>query len=368
MIANLNGLLKPTLFLFFILNFVNAKAGIKSVELVFDKTTVFKGNSTVFSLKVTKSSGNVFHSTDAYPKYPCQDFTYKITKGIQLMSPSKESFTLIIPEDYAADSITIAMQLSYASYEKIYKFKIPIYKAVDHVKSLLLYIDSIIDRKSIPFRVFADLGEEEGLEIQKRKTRYDAVKIQVLSGGKYDSKNAYIIPEKIGECNSQLVVRVSLIDRPKIFTDEVFTIKKNDESLPFSGIAGIDGDDGVTPTVKRDGTDGSDGWSGVGYSGNGGDGENGGNGGNVGNGGNGAHIKIMYSPNTEIYVRRIKVFVNGGLGGNGGDLGRYGKKGLAGAGSLGNGVMGRNGKRGTNGLDGKFEFITVSDYNDSMIK
>ena len=111
MIANLNGLLKPTPFLFFILNFVNAKAGIKSVELVFDKTTVFEGNSPVFSLKVTKSSGNVFHSTDAYPKYPYQDFTYKITKGIQLMSPSKESFTLIIPEDYAADSITIAMQV-----------------------------------------------------------------------------------------------------------------------------------------------------------------------------------------------------------------------------------------------------------------
>ena len=286
--------------------------------------------------------------------------------------------------------------------------------------------DSIIERKSLPFRVFADLGEEEGLEIQNRKTRYYAVKIQVLSGGKYDSKNAYIIPEKIGECDSQLVVRVSLIDRPKIFTDEVFTIKKNDESRPFSGIAGIDGDDGVTPTVKRNGTDGSDGNKAPDYmffleiglhpcaqdsvliitykarnakggtlyfsrkvesivlkanggkGGNGHDGAYGADGwsgvGYGGNGGNGAHIKIMYSPNTEIYVRRIKVFVNGGLGGNGGDLGRYGKRELAGAGSLGNGVMGRDGysgrdgKRGTNGLDGKFEFITVSDYNDSMIK
>lgn len=356
MIALIPAFFRRTILLLLLLNVFTAQAGIKSVELIYDKTEIYKGNNALFALKITKSSGKVHKSTDEYTKYPCTDFTYSISKPVTLTGPSKNHFSLKIPAEFEEKAFQLSIKFSYSSIAKVYKFKIPIYNTADHVKSLRLYMDrsAIYNDAPVPYKIFADLEKNEGMEIQNRKIAFDDIKISVLKGGRFDAMNSKIIPEQSNICDSLLVVRVALRSRPEIYTDEVYTIKKSVQRLSFSGSNGRDGRDGAFYSHGRNGLVGINGHNAKPLT---------------------FFMKLEVHPCTQDTVlllsnnlkgsKSIKLFfplntvkisldANGGNGGNGGtgQDGAYGQNGGSGVGIGGNGGDGGEGGDGGNGGNG----------------
>ncbi|MFT5823152.1 MAG: hypothetical protein ACI8ZM_004412 [Crocinitomix sp.] len=356
MIALIPAFFRRTIPLLFLFISFTAQAGIQSVELIYQKTDIFKGNDALFALKVTKTSGKVYKSTDEYPKYPCVDFTYEVSKWVSITGPSQKHFRLKIPKYFEEEFIRLDIKLNYASSDRIFKFKIPVYNAADHVKSLHLYMDpnDISNDKFLPYKIFADLEENNGMEIQNRKIAFDEIKISVLKGGRFDAMNARIIPKQSNICDSLLVVRVALRSRPEIFTDEVYSIKQKAQNLSFSGSNGRKGRDGSFDSHGRNGLVGINGHSAE----------------NLtlfmqlgahpctqdtvlilSNKLKGSNQLVLYFPRNTVKVNLDAQGGNGGHGGTGQD-GAYGKTGWTGVGLGGNGGDGGDGGNAGNGGNG----------------
>ncbi len=251
------------------------------------------------------------------------------------------------------------MKLSYASINKVYKFKIPVYNAVDHVKSLHLYLnrDNVFNDRPLPYKVFADLDGDEGLEIQNRKITFNDIQLSVIKGGKYDPIQSKIIPKRTNLCDSLLIVRVALKNKPEIYTDETFIIHKTKQNTYFAGATGTPGKNGHSPFHDRDGTDGGDGldcpdltlFLSIGV--------------HpctkdsmliLDNGRNNSEFEPLYF---SLYKPNIELDASGGDGGHGGNghdgaFGQNGESGTGIGGSGGDGGDGGDGGNGGNGGDG----------------
>jgi hypothetical protein len=353
MIALIPAFFRRTILLLSLLSTFTAQAGIKSVELIYDKTAVFKGNDVLFALKVTKNNGKVWKSTDEYTRFPCVDFEYSVSGRVKITGPSNKYFSRLIPEDFEADSISLDLKLIYPSSYTHFKLKVPLYKAVDHIESLHLFVDRdrVYNQRPLFYKIFADMEGDEGLEIKNRLITYDDIQITVLSGGFYNPMTSKIIPQQADVCDSLLVVRVALKNRPEIYTDEVFNIKKTAQNGSFSAISGRSGRNGTDPHSGRDGAHGTDG----------------------NNAGEitfyiklGVHActndtMLVIENSTDqrsLYFarnnRKIVLEANGGNGGNGGNGhdGAYGSNGWTGEGLGGQGGDGGDGGDGGNGGNG----------------
>jgi hypothetical protein len=371
MIALIPAFFRRTILLLSLFSTFTAQAGIKSIELIYDKTAVFKGNDVLFALKVTKSNGKVWKSTDENTKFPCVDFEYSVTKGIGITGPSNKYFSLLIPQDFEADNIDLDLKLVYPSSYTHFKLKIPLYNGVDHVKSLHLFVDRdrVYNQRPLSYKVFADLDEGKGLVIKNQKIAFDEIKITVLNGGFYNPMTSKIIPQQADVCDSLLVVRIALKNRPEIYTDEVFSIKKTAQDNSFSGLSGRSGRKGNDPFYGRDGANGT--------------------------AGNSAgeitfFIKLGSHPCTNdnalviensndqrpLYFplnnRKIVLEANGGNGGSGGNGhdGAYGATGYSGydyGGSGGDGGDGGDGGNGGNGGDGGFVKIIYTPETEEYL-
>jgi hypothetical protein len=367
------------LFLGLIFNASAFSSTIKSVELNYDKTQIFKGSTVIFSIKTTNSKAVEYLSTTPKSKYDCDDYKISTNKGLKI-DKWTGGFSIEIPKNYALDSIQIDLQFLYNS-ARHYTFHIPIINYKKAIESIYVPPFQIKGSEIVNLYVVSTLVDGTVIHTARAQEILSAdFHYRVISGGRIinDAGDIRVLDTAI--CNPHLTVSVALKENPSIKT--LFTQAISPTLAKECNYSGING---VQPRIPRAGNAGETAKLVIGtVGGNGGLGKNGGQGTHGANGSTlNVYLKLIQSPCSldsiiEVTIndasgktleklfcdtKRQTIIINSN-GGNGGD-GAHGSNGGTGGNGRyyidpenstvrngGNGGDGGNGGNGGNSGDG----------------
>lgn len=246
-------------FLIFILQlFISTTAynAIVSVDLIYDKATVYAGNKVDFSLVVKTHNGKEFFSNSPKSKFYFSDFNIVLSPNFNIDRQSDSYLQVLIPENQTASDFYIQLSEK-ANPEKIYRITIPI---IDHRKNV-----TAIFLKELPQQVqngthlpieFVVQMNDGTIEVvgEKNKIKPSDFDISIQKGGKYDpyKSSIFIVDGEI--CNPVLVIDVKFKSNPKLSIQQTIKIVPLETLNEYYF--------GTSGTNSRDGADGQNGDSG----------------------------------------------------------------------------------------------------------
>lgn len=415
MIAKNNVLLRALIVWCLIITSSQLNARIKSVEIIYDKTEVYNGNTLLFRLKVTDHKNRVYPVRDAKNRYDMNRFYVFPSGNASINHVDDYGFWITVGNDQRSDSIKIRLELTANSLLN-YNFTIPKvdYKSQIESISIMPVFGYLKNESHYSPQFETRLKNGEIIPVTSdgkiKSTYFD---YRVISGGKLDENNSGIFIYDTNFCNPELQFEVWLKSDPSIRKRHTLPLKHIPRmNLDYSGNKDIPGKNGynveiklsmvklactddslvkielnsnkfrepqlryLTPnkdilTVQSNGNDGRNGQNGYngqngghgrtyilescrenGYAQSGGNGGNGGNGTNGSNGGNGGDIIVFYEKDVRPYLDQLILKSYGGNWGRGGRGGQAGLGGQAGNGAIGTASNGVSGSPGYNGRDG----------------
>ena len=240
---------------------------IESVKLIYDKKEVYVGNTFDVSLRTETHRGKVFLSK-GHPRFDCQEFEYKISKGIEIVFLGQELFRVKVLDNFELDSFNIRLRYLYNS-NKYYSFDLMIHDYVNEVEFLKVnpLNSKIFSNTEYDFSISAHLYD--GLIINVNETgkiTYKDIDFKVSKKGKKIEKFSVVIDD-YDFCDSKIVINAYLKKNRAIYVTKKYKILPNSKLVQNfrtkKGRKGIDGIQVKTPTklfmggvIGKDGTNG----------------------------------------------------------------------------------------------------------------
>ncbi len=237
--------------LFFILQlFISTTAfnAIVSIDLIYDKSTVYAGNKVDFSLVVKTHNGKEFFSNSPKSKFYFSDFNIVLSPNFYIDRQSDSYLRILIPENQTVSDFYVQLAEK-SNPEKIYTITIPI---IDHRKNVTAIFIKELPKKvqngtSLPIELVAQMNDGTVEEVgEKNKIKPKDFDISIQKGGKFDPYKSSVFIVDSNECNPVLAFEVKFKANPKLaiqHTIEIVPLETLNEY--YFGRSGTKGNDGI---------------------------------------------------------------------------------------------------------------------------
>lgn len=208
-----------------IFNSLVALSRIETVNLVYDKNEVYKGNTFKVKLRVKSHRGKVYYS-DVFNRYNIDKF--KFGEHFKIVEETSE-FLLIKVKETVSDGV-IEGEIKYVfGISKTYNFKLRIINFLDELKSINLSLNSenVISNSIIDFSVVGKIGANNFVNFSETgKLKYDDIDIMIMEGGRLLSADQ-IRTFNLTKDKRKLRIKLVMKKKPSISSEFTFDIKYN---------------------------------------------------------------------------------------------------------------------------------------------
>ena len=234
---------------------------IETVKLIYDKNEVYRGNTFKVKLRIKSGTGKIYYS-DVYNRFDCKKFKFNFNTGLEVVEKTSHFLMIKVNDSVLVNEIDVKMNCLYKPF-KAYSFKIKIHDFIEELEGLKINFISehILSNSTVDFELIGQVSD--GLLIHATdsgKLAYKNLKVTVLEGGKVLNSNQIEVSD-FENLNSQLKIKVEVIDKPSISSVFTYAIIRNPKIIVNlrgnNGINGLVGENGYTTQPKYIASSGS---------------------------------------------------------------------------------------------------------------